>query len=111
MLKITYVHSSLVAAIHALRVNVKSLAAESRIIRKEERRAGLLYRSSLHYHRTGRLREESRYAQLALAFLRKRKYESVEGPNSKVPEQSRLLEKINRFYRTTLIDLQTWLVD
>src|SRR5688500_5552827 len=67
-----------VAAIHRLRVNVKSLAAEARIIRQEERRAGPAYRYEMSAHRRGRLREEARYAQLALAFVRGKPYKSAE---------------------------------
>lgn len=67
-----------IATIHTLRINVKSLAAESRFIRKEERRCGSMYRQELYLHRIGKLREESRYTQLALAFVRGRKYQQVE---------------------------------
>lgn len=68
-----------VAAIHMLRVNVKSLAAEARIIRQEEQRCGFNYYQQLHLHRVNQLRKESRIAQLALAFLRGRTYAQVEG--------------------------------
>ena len=67
-----------IAAIHKLRVNVKSLAAESRIIRREERRADPVYRQELAWHRRDCLRVHARYAQLALAFLRGRPYRQVE---------------------------------
>ena len=85
-----------VFAIHRLRVNVKSLAAESRFIRREENRAGYQYRDLLHLHRTGQLRHESRIAQLALAFVRGRSYRSVEKSGTGV-DVSRLRQKRVRF--------------
>lgn len=76
--KPVYAYDRKVAAIHKLRVNVKSLAAEAKIIRQECRRCGILYEYELTRHRTGRLREEARVAQLAIAFARGRTYRSAE---------------------------------
>ena len=74
----TYEYDWKVAAIHKLRINVKSLAAEAKIIRQEARRCGACYEMELTLHRRGRLREEARYTHLALAFVRGRPYKSVE---------------------------------
>lgn len=74
-----------VFAIHCLRVNVKSLAAEAKIIRRETKRAGSVYRERLVDHRRGKLRAESRATQLALAFLRETPYRSVENTKKPVP--------------------------
>ena len=74
----TYVYDRKVSAIHKLRVNIKSLAAEAKIIRQEARRAGPGYREELTSHRRDHLRVESRVAHLALAFARSRAYKSVE---------------------------------
>lgn len=63
-------YDSKVAAIHTLRINVKSLAQEARYIRREEQRCGPAYREQLHNHRTVKVRWESRIAQLALAYVR-----------------------------------------
>jgi hypothetical protein len=93
-----YPYDSQVAAIHKLRVNVKSLSAEARIIRAEEKRAGCCYRNALHLHRVGRLREEARYAQLALAFVRGKPYRSVESDKSKPVTLSRLVKKVDAFF-------------
>jgi hypothetical protein len=90
-----------VTAIHRARVNVKSLAAEARLIRQEERRAGWVYREELARHRRGRLRDEARYAGLALAFIRGRAYSAVEN-NAKPghrPDLVRLAKKIVGFWR------------
>lgn len=78
----TYPYDSKVAAIHKLRINVKSLAAEAKIIRQEAKRCGMAYEYALTLHRKGRLREEARVAHLALAYARSRAYRSAE-PNTK----------------------------
>lgn len=91
--------SKFVSAIHLLSVNVKSLAAEARFIRHEERRAGLCYVDSLRDHRIRVLREESRYAGLALAFVRGKSKFVTEG-NSKAVDFTRLTKKIRRFLPT-----------
>jgi len=150
-----------VFAIHRLRVNVKSLAAESRIIRQEMRRvapaidpvpvsssgdlsgiqakvlrthqhapemvslAELLdaishsrmasrrsrearkrrrhkspYLAGLNTHRRLHVREEARYAHLALGFLRGRKYREIENKITKAMPVSpkRLAKKISGFF-------------
>lgn len=80
-----------------LKVKIKSLAAEARIIRMEERRVNGRRRwvyehqgpakrieelnrefDGLHYHRVMDVRRESRAAQLAYAFIRGRDYKSIE---------------------------------
>lgn len=93
--KVTYEFDINVYAIHRLRVNVKSLAAEARFIRQEERRTPT-YQAGLRDHRTGRLREEARYTQLALSFVRGRPYVTVEMDGSKAIDVKRLTEKIGR---------------
>ncbi len=98
-----------VLAIHRLRVNVKSLAAEARIIRREESRCGIRYQFALREHRRGRVREEARYAQLALAFVRGRKYSQVEQKTSKQLSADRLYKKIYAMYGTTPDIVVRWL--
>ena len=76
-----------------LRVKVRSLADEARVIRHEEARAKLAARccsdaenkarhrrtlDSLHLHRVGVVRGAARTAQLAMAFLRGLPYRVVE---------------------------------
>lgn len=86
-----------IAAIHRIRVNIKSLTEEARIIRRETQRCGKEYKDMLHLHRTGRLREEARYALLTLAFLRGRKYKEVEQKCKVQPDDKRLGEKASRY--------------
>ena len=109
MLQVEHQYNQTVAAIHRLRINVKSLAAESKLIRHEERRCGTVYRNMLSLHRRGRLREESRYAQLALAFLRARPYRNVEQSCRENPDCKRLMEKLNRYLPAKEHDIAEWL--
>ena len=93
--KVEHKHDPRILAIHKLRVNLQSLVAESRIIRREERRAGIVYRCELHTHRVTTVREETRYTHLALGFVRGRSYQQIERNAHKAPELKRLLRKIN----------------
>lgn len=80
-----------------LKIKIKSLAEEARIIRKEERKVlsyarttdipapkEIHYRTyeSLHRHRTYDVRTEARATHLAYAFLRGVPYASVEAKRS-----------------------------
>ena len=93
--------------ISQLRVNVKSLAAEAKIIRHEFLRTKF---SLLDYHRRGKLRTEARYAQLALAFLRKTPYSQVEAKCQVKPIPEILNKKLRNFTRLDQIDqVKSWL--
>ena len=61
-----------------LKVKVKSLAAEARIIRHEERKTRGQIRCSLHEHRVGTVRREARNTLLAYGYLRARSYAQME---------------------------------
>lgn len=62
-----------------LRVNIKSLAAESRIIRHQISKAGpCRVKNELRYHLVHVVRPESRAAQLLYAYVRGIPYKSVE---------------------------------
>lgn len=91
-----FTYNSKVAAIHKLRVNIKSLSAEARIIRQESRRAGPGYREQLTLHRRGRLREEARYTHLALAYLRGRTHQQAEGGCRLETDAAKLIDKLKR---------------
>ena len=84
--------------VHKLRVNVKSLAAEAKIIRDEMRRADTSEaREALHHHRMTRVRPEARLAHLALAFTRGVPYKTVEPSAREKPSPKDLTSKISRF--------------
>lgn len=60
-----------------LKVKIKSLAEESKIIHLEEQRNKYL-RTEMHEHRVINVRRESRASQLAYGFIRGRAYTSIE---------------------------------
>ena len=78
------------------KINVKSLAAEARAIRKEEKeRTEPEEIEELRYHRAVRLRAEARATLLAYAYLRGRSYCTVETlTTTKDLPVSRMLEKM-----------------
>lgn len=93
------------------RVNVKSLAHESRVIRHEVRkiRGRLTHMSEasrqkaiqsmadLDSHRTSKVRGESRIAHLALSYLNGTPYSRAESNPREMPSPSRLIEKLKRW--------------
>lgn len=66
--------------LNELKVKVKSLAEEARIIRKEEKKTVGYRRERLYLHRILDVRMEARASQIAYACLRGVHYEKVE-PN------------------------------
>ena len=63
-----------------LKIKIKALAEEARIIRKEEKNKSLsnLQREKLYLHRVGIVRRESRATHLAYAYLRNKLYRDCE---------------------------------
>ena len=60
-----------------LKIKIKSLAAEAKIIRKEENKSKY-FRGELEVHRKGTVRSECRHTLIAYGFLRDRPYAIVE---------------------------------
>lgn len=84
--------------IKQLKVKIKSLAAEARIIRLETHRTNdIVTKNDLATHRTGIVREEARYSQLAYAFLRGRSYASIEAKTEKELDLARVRKLVERF--------------
>lgn len=98
-------------SIKKLKINVKSLAAESRFIRREESKCGwfAMYREQLSLHRRTQLREESRYALLAYQFLRGRPYKSVENSKRGVDVMRVLKKIIKTGYDATASQIANWI--
>ena len=82
-----------------LKVKIKSLAEEARIIRREEKRCVRVMthngcseeraeakREGLYLHRVGPVRREARAALLAYGFIRGRKYRRIEAKNDTKPD-------------------------
>jgi hypothetical protein len=86
----------------ALKVKIKSLAAEAGIIRLEERRARRddRLRCELHEHRVGIVRSEQRHSLLAYAFLRGRSYAAAEPKAAKAPDWTRVAKLVEKFGTT-----------
>jgi hypothetical protein len=64
--------------IRLLKVKIKSLAAEARIIRREEKQSTGRLRWELWQHRVEVVRREARLSQIAYGFLRGKRYDQIE---------------------------------
>jgi hypothetical protein len=81
-----------------LKVKIKSLAAEARIIRNEENKGkDRLLKDDLTNHRKGIVRTEARYALLAYAFITGRKYRSQEANPRIKPSWEKVRNQAVRF--------------
>lgn len=84
-----------------LKVKVKSLAAEARIIRLEERRAKAQKRKDLllglQSHRRGIVRTASRSTHLAYGFLRGRPYHAMERTTRTEPNWDAVQKMIEKY--------------
>lgn len=92
-----------------LRVKVKSLAAEAKIIRREELRTHGALRDELYLHRVGVVRREARSAHLAYGFIRGRTYLQLEAKCHKAPswdDVRRLCKKYGPAAFTEPLELQ-----
>lgn len=108
-----------IKAIHVLRVNVKSLAHEAKVIRHECGNIPKIdvapwmeqatIRSVLTFHRTTHLRQESRSAQLALAAVRGTvPYSRIEEKCKSLPDWNRVEAKIRKASSTNLSSAEKW---
>lgn len=95
-----------------LRVKLKSLAEEARIIHIEEKRANFTrdfeLQNQLREHRLSIVRNESRKTLLAYQFLRGVPYSAVERPNSKPVDWSDVQRMIKKYGNNKTIDLEAW---
>lgn len=67
-----------------LKVKLKSLAAEAKIIRFEEKKTHGVLRDELHLHRVWQVRSEARHTHIAYGLIKGLKLEQIE-PKSFVP--------------------------
>jgi hypothetical protein len=79
-----------------LKVKIKSLAEEARIIRKEEFKSKGQLQFGLYLHRIGKVRSEARHTQLAYGFLRGRKYSQLE-KTSKYINVTKIISMIEKY--------------
>lgn len=80
-----------------LRVKIKSLAEEARIIRFEEKRSRQPIRDELHNHRVTVVRWEARVAQLAYGLIRGRTIERIEPLAKTEPNWKRVHELLKKY--------------
>ncbi len=94
-----------------LKMKIMSLAAEARIIRREELRwyGGSSLRVGLRTHRVGDVRSEARHALLAYGFLRGRAYAVLEAALSE-PTWARVASLAAKYgdRRTTPQVIEAW---
>lgn len=91
-------------AIHTLRVNIKSLSYESRIIREEIQKArDPDIKNSLYLHKIRNVREESRTTQLAMAAIKGIPYCQIEKYARQAPDWKRILTKCNK-HATSMVN-------
>ena len=84
-----------------LKVKIKSLAAEAKIIRQEERKnkgdRGAHWRELLKRHRQGIVRNEQRHTLLAYGFIRGRAVEQIEDHCKSDPNWSKVWKMIEKY--------------
>ena len=85
-----------------LKMKIMSLAAETRIVRREEKRwpGASDVRTGLHHHRVIDVRREARSACLAYGFLRGRDYRALEAKPGTKPDWPRV-ERLALKYATS----------
>jgi hypothetical protein len=87
-----------------LRVKVKSLAEEARMIRREEQRSHGQIRDELRNHRVMPLRTESRAAGLAYGFIRGRTLEQMEAKSEAPPDWDRVRKLLKKYGPADILD-------
>jgi hypothetical protein len=113
-----------------LKVKAKSLAAEARIIRREERKRSAFVRYAqrtnhsnpakargeqvrLHLHRVGVVRSAARETHIARGFISGKPYSQIEKPTRNPLSQwqvSQVCKTINRYGpQTSIEDLKAWI--
>jgi hypothetical protein len=94
-----------------LKIKLKSLAAEARIIHAQERKTRGAYndtRESLHRHRIDVVRRESRATHLAYGFLRGRKFKQMERKSVVPPDWDKVASMVKKYGATKLEAFETW---
>ena len=95
-----------------LKVKIKSLAAEARIIRFEEakarKRKNTEWRSGLASHRRGIVRSAARHTHLAYGFLRGRSYKQMEAKCTIKPDWKRVLTMVEKYGASYDYDNESW---
>lgn len=80
-----------------LKIKLKSLAAEAKIIRKEEGRSFGDLRCEMHGHRVNLIRSESRHTHLAYGFLRGQTLVQIEPRSYSAVDWERVYVMVKRY--------------
>ncbi len=82
-----------------LRVKLKSLAAEARIIRLEEKRAWAYpqYRQELHRHRVDAVRRAARDTHVAYGLIKGKTLDQIEGGSASAPNWDAVEKMIKKY--------------
>jgi hypothetical protein len=97
-----------------LKVKIKSLAEESRIIRKEELRSKGTLRNQLRLHRVNDVRSESRATLITYNFLRGISYKRTEPNPTYISSHAekrlwgRVETMVKKYGTVPLSELETW---
>ena len=97
-----------------LRIKLKDLAYESKLIRIEEERANKAHnftlQNQLHEHRIGKVRTAARETLLAYMYLRNFPYEAIEQPDSKplTKDGIKRIERMVRKYGKVTFSFKEW---
>jgi hypothetical protein len=99
-------------SIRFLKVKIKSLAAEARIIRIEELRSKGELRDALRKHRREDVRKEQRATQIAYGYLRGTPLERIEPNAQSAPDWEKVKAMIRKYgtedQRPTGDAFETW---
>lgn len=93
-----------------LKIKLKSLAAESRIIRRQELKTRGKHdatRESLYLHRIGVVRRAARETHLAYGFIRGRSYKAMERTACVAPDWKAVLAMAKK-YGTSVDNFDAW---
>ncbi len=83
-----------------LKIKLKTLAAEARIIRRQELKTKGKWnhqRESLYLHRTGDMRKEARATHIAYGYLRGRKLSEIENKFYTEPDWERVERMVKKY--------------
>lgn len=80
-----------------LKIKVKSLAAEAKIIRKEEFRSNRQTRDALYWHRIFVVRTEARATHVAYGLIRGRTYKQIEQNPKGKPDWDKVKAMLKKY--------------
>ena len=95
----------------ALKVKIKHLAEEARIIRLEEKRSNDDTRDWLYYHRIYTVRPECRATHIAYAFCKKKELKAVEKNPAAIPQSvwARTTQMIKKYSDKSENEFKDWI--